>query len=444
MDDLFTLEAALSLAALALVLVLSWVREALNPGLVSIAFALVLAASALDLSAGDVLRLFPGDLFAMLLGITLFIAIAQVNGTMEKLTAHLVRLVGRRRLLLPLALFLLVTLVSTLGPGNIGATVLLAPAALAIGARVGLSGFLVTLLVIGAANGAGLSPLAPTGVISTGLVSKMAGPLGIADPGELAWRVHGNAELTIGLLHIAGFLVFGGLAWLRRQRREAFDVERVAPRPAPFDRRQRWTLAALALFVLLVVLPALPGARDVLPDPLRRVTANVGSVALLLTAALALVGSADVPAALRAVPWSVLLMVCGVTVLVETMERTGGTRLLVSLLGSISTPETLPFWLGLTAGLVSAYSSSSGVVIPMFLPLVPGLIGEHGGGDPASLVSSINIGAHLVDTSPFSTLGAICLSFAATGEHRARLYRQLLAWGLSMAVVGGLVCWALF
>ena len=95
-------------------------------------------------------------------------------------------------------------------------------------------------------------------------------------------------------------------------------------------------------------------------------------------------------------------------------------------------------------GLISAYSSSSGVVLPAFLPTIPGLIENLGGGDPIAIAASVNVGAHLVDVSPLSTLGAICIASAPATENRTVLFNKLLAWGLAMSVVGGFVCYIFF
>jgi hypothetical protein len=95
------------------------------------------------------------------------------------------------------------------------------------------------------------------------------------------------------------------------------------------------------------------------------------------------------------------------------------------------------------SGITSAYSSTVGVVLPTFLPTVPGLV-ERLGADPMAIASSINVGGHLVDVSPLSTIGAICLATAAANEDRQVLFNKLLAWGLSMAVVGAVVCWVFF
>jgi len=64
--------------------------------------------------------------------------------------------------------------------------------------------------------------------------------------------------------------------------------------------------------------------------------------------------------------------------------------------------------------------------------------------DPVALISSINVGSHLVDTSPLSTLGALCIACAGDHEDKGVLFKRLLMWGLSMSIVGAIVCYVFF
>src|SRR5690606_12113893 len=139
-----------------------------------------------------------------------------------------------------------------------------------------------------------------------------------------------------------------------------------------------------------------------------------------------------------------ILMVCGVTVLIGLLERTGGMDLFARLLSSAATPATIIPFIGVVIGIVSAYSSTSAVTLPAFLPTVPGLVENLGGGDPLALASTMNVAGHLVDVSPVSTIGALCVASVPAGEGSRRLFNQLLAWGLSMTVVGAALCWVLF
>jgi len=54
---------------------------------------------------------------------------------------------------------------------------------------------------------------------------------------------------------------------------------------------------------------------------------------------------------------------------------------------------------------------------------------------------SINVGAALVDVSPLSTIGALCIAALPQGSADAKmLFRRLLLWGFSMTLAGALFC----
>ncbi|MBI2535526.1 MAG: ester cyclase, partial [Gemmatimonadetes bacterium] len=75
---------------------------------------------------------------------------------------------------------------------------------------------------------------------------------------------------------------------------------------------------------------------------------------------------------------------------------TGGVEVIVDGLVRLSTPQTVTGIVAFVSGLVSAYSSTVGVVLPTFLPTVPGLA-ERLGADPMAIASAINVRGHLVD-----------------------------------------------
>jgi hypothetical protein len=113
--------------------------------------------------------------------------------------------------------------------------------------------------------------------------------------------------------------------------------------------------------------------------------------------------------------------------------------LFTGLVAEISGPRSVTGVIALITGVISAYSSTSGVVLPAFLPIAAGLA-ERVGGDFMAVASSIVVGGHLVDSSPLSTIGALTLAAADPSEDRRVLFNKLLAWGLSMAIVGALFC----
>ena len=440
-----SLPALVSILALVILVGISCVNEDLNVGFLGIAFGIIVGGIFSGTPASKVMNAFPLSLFMILVGVTFLFGMAQTNGTMEKLTAYSIRACKGNTALVPIIIYILATFITTIGPGNIAGCALMAPVAMAIASKVKMPAFLMTLLVVGACNGAAFSPFAPTGIISNGIIAKCAPELGIpADYlNTLAWKIHFNSTIAQGFVNIGGFFVMGGLKWIREQKGAALDIDELAPKPEPFNAAQKTTLLLVAILIILVVVPGLPGVKGTLPKYITNMLSNVGSISFVLSIILMLTGYGDSKAAVKVMPWSVIMMVCGVSVLIDVMDKAGGLNFLVEVMASVAGPTTICFWTAFVPAVISAYSSSSGVVMPMFLPMTPGLV-ELTGGDPVSIISAIDVGSHLVDTSPLSTLGALCIASAGEEEDKGVLFRKLLIWGLSMSIVSGIVCYVFF
>ena len=405
------------LALLAAILISSFTR--VNVGVLSIAFAFVIGTVLGDLGVRDVVAGFPASLFLTLVGITLLFSMARVNGTLERLTALALGLAQGRAGLVPIIFFFLALVFATAGPGNIAAVAMLAPVAMAAAARGGISPLLMAVMVCNGANAGALSPIAPTGIIANDLM----GQIGLVD---VEWRNYLNTMLAQSFVAVAGYVALGGVGLLARSDREV-STEMLGVERLPWSAQQKWTLAAIGLLLAGIVLFDL----------------DVTMGAFLAAAFLSVIGACDESEAMSVVPWGAIILVCGVTVLVAIVGSTGGIDLATRWIASVSTATSVNGVIAFVTGVLSVYSSSSGVIMPAFLPMGPGLVENLPGADLLSISYSINVGAHLVDVSPLSTLGAICLA-AAFDEHRARLFNQLLIWGLSMSVVGALVCWVFF
>jgi di/tricarboxylate transporter len=159
---------------------------------------------------------------------------------------------------------------------------------------------------------------------------------------------------------------------------------------------------------------------------------------------LTLLKTVDEQKAIQRMPWNVILMVTGVTVLISVMEKTQGMDLFTSGLANLSTTATVVPIIAFGAGAISVYSSTSGVVMPAFLPMVPELAERVGGIEPLMLAWSVTVGGGLVDLSSLSTVGALFLAAAPEGTNTRAMFNALLLWGLSMSVVGAALCWVLF
>ena len=409
--------AELSVAALVVAMLISCTTR-LNVGVLALAFAWVIGVLIGQMPLADVIGAFPLQLFLMLVGVTLLFSQAQLNGTLDRLAQAAVRLCRGNTGLVPVMFFALALCIASLGPGNVATAAMLAPMAMAVAARANISRFLMAIMVGNGAQAGSLSPFAPTGIIVNGL-------MGTIDLGGNEWFTYWTNLAAHGGLAFAGYFAFGGLKLFRNRFSGTGDSR---PASEQFELPHLFSLAVIAVVVISVLF----------------LDANIGMAAFTGAVVLAAARVADHEQAIRNIPWTPIIMVTGVTVLIGLMQATGGLDLFTTALARFATPDSVTGLLAFLTGIISVYSSTSGVVLPAFLPTIPGLIERLGGGDPLALAASMNIGAHLVDMSPLSTTGAICLAAVTTPSEVRPTYNRLLAWGLSMSVVGGVLCYIAF
>jgi di/tricarboxylate transporter len=406
----------ISLLALVLAVVLSCFTQ-LNVGILSIALAWFIGVYLGGIPLKDILSGFPVDIFLTLTGVTLIFSQARVNGTLERVAHEAVRVTGGYVGFVPILYFLLAAGIASSGPGNIATIGLLGPIAIATAIRMKISPFLMAIMVGNGVQAGALSPIAPTGVIVKGLMTR----IGLPGMETQTWLYNAAAH---ALVAFAGYFLFGGLKLLARKERYKATADSIEP----LNRKHIITLIAIVLLILGVVVK----------------NVNVGMAGFAGFVVLTLLRVADQDEAIKKVPWSTIVMVCGVTVLIGLMEKTSGMDLFTSFIARFSTVGTIIPLLGGTVGLISAYSSTSAVVLPAFLPTVPGLAAKLGITSTAAIAMTMNISGHLVDVSPLSTIGALCVASLPAGYDSRRLFNQLLAWGLSMTVVAAILCWVMF
>ena len=406
-----------ALTALLGAIVLS-LTSRVNVGIVAIALAWLAGTAGAKLTTEAVLGGFPGSLFVTLLGVTLLFAAAEANGTLAALAARVVSLSRGDARVLPWLLFAGAALLSSLGPGAVPTVALVAPLAMAAGLRAGVSPFLTALMVCNGANAGNLSPVSAVGVVADGVMARAG---------------LGGHAVRLWLANAAAHAVVAAIAYvlLRTRRARGADAGPATIDPAagavghvPLTRTEWLTLGAIVVWVAGLLVWRWP----------------LGPSACAAAALLVAFRLGDEQATLRRVPWSAIIMVCGVSMLVALLEKTGGLPLFAALLARLATPATLDGTIALVTGAISAWSSTSGVVIPAFLPTAPALVAQTGGGDPLAVALSIAVGSHLVDVSPLSTLGALCIATLADPADQRALFRQLLTWGLAMIAGGALLC----
>jgi len=403
--------AVLALLALVIAILLSMTTR-VNVGMLSIALAWAIGVYAAHMKVDAVIAGFPSSLFITLAGVTFLFAIAKSNGTLDLLAHRAARLVRGNAGLLPLVFFALACVLSTIGPGAVASVALVAPIAMATGAKAGVP-YLMTAIMVGTgANAGNLSPISAVGAMVDSLLAK----IGLSGHEWKVWAANFLAHLLVASV---AYFLFGGVRLFR-----AGQTVKTTDAVPSFERRHWITIGVTAAWMLLVIV----------------LRVNVGLAAFAAGTLLVLAGVAEERDVIPRIPLDIIFMVTGVTMLIGVLEATGGMDLFTRMIARVASPASLNAVIAFVTGVISTYSSTSGVVLPAFLPMVPGLVRQTGGGDPLAVALSINVGSALVDVSPLSTLGALCVACVVDRLAARDLFRKLLIWGLSMAVVGAVLC----
>ena len=170
------------------------------------------------------------------------------------------------------------------------------------------------------------------------------------------------------LVAFGGYFLFGGWRLFAARDGGAVDAGGRPRADGAFEPRHWLTLAVIAALILSVLVLRRQ----------RRHGAFVGAVLLVL------LGAADDGEAIKRMPWGVIMMVIRRDGADRAAREGAGHRSAsCSLVAQSRRRDTVTGVVAFLTGLVSVYSSTSGVVLPAFLPIVPGLAQQLGGANAA-------------------------------------------------------------
>lgn len=406
-------------------------KETFQVGIASIFAAIIFGAFASNLSIDDVLAHYPVRLFWTLVAVTLLFSMAEINGTLSLMTKRVVWLCRLNIGLAPIVIFFMTSILSAAGVGNIAATALMAPVGMVLANTLKMNGFLMSLVIVGGANATSLSPFSISGVLLADLIKKAIPGLSSGAIDSLGVALFCFTFLFVAVAHGIGFLICGGFEWYRGRVHQILSTD-IAVVSKPLNISQKVCLAAIIAFILAVVLGKIPLVAQVVSERWLVEGAPTMTIALGLVALLMLTGQIKTEEAIAKIPWSTIVLVTGVVTYIAILEESGAVALASELLQmSPKIGDRVPS-VALASASLSSISSSSGVVLPLLVPIVAEI-----GDDTAhklTLISVVSVSAHLVDCNPLSTLGALCLANAKavkTAGHEG-LFRSLLIWGFLM------------
>jgi di/tricarboxylate transporter len=459
----------ISILVLAVIFLIATVRP-VNLGALAIVAAFILGIAVLEgADLGEktdaVFAGFPGDLFVILVGVTYLFAIAKSNGTVDWLVQAAIRAVGGRIGLIPWIMFLVTACLTAIGAVVPASVAIIAPIGMGFATRYKINPLMMGLLIINGASAGGFSPISIFGSITNGVVEKA----GLPGNPTLLFLASFVFNLAISLV---AYFLWGGRELLSRRANGIGDE----PAPAaagtgtgdqgggsvvpaqPSGSAGRVAQGASGAGGGVATETITPGAvasplaldRDRILTLIGLVglavaalffDLNVGMVAVTLAAILTLISPASAKNAVSQVAWPTVLLVCGIVMYVGVMESIGTIKWLGNEVATIGAPLLAAVIICFIGGAVSAFASTTGILGALIPLAVPFLTGNNAVG-AVGLITALAISSSVVDSSPFSTSGALTVANAPE-DNRDVVYKGLMRWGFSMVVIAPIATWAI-
>lgn len=393
----------LSLLLFCLAIFLGFYKK-INTGIICYALSLVVATLA-EIPAKTVVASFNSDIFIMLLGTTCLFSIANENKCLEVLTKKLLfKTKGKTNLIL-FGIYGITLLLSSLGAGCLPSMTIMTLFAMNIAVNSNINPLFLGLLTMEGADGGNLSPLATTGIVG----NKLCESIGVVDT-TLPLYVTGVLSTMLNVL--LAYVVFKGY------KCKAVITE---DKPNPLSKKQLITLFGILVFAFIVFV----------------FKTNIGLTAFGVAVILMLLGVCDEDKAISLIPWNTLVMTTGVMLYISLMTKLGGIKLASNFVVSLMTQETTVFTMGVASGILSLVSSTTAVVMPTMISMIPSVVEHFAGANPFELVSAIVTSAHISGASPLSSGGALVLSaYVAVANPSKEKVQEMFVGLFVIAFVG--------
>lgn len=345
---------------------------------------------------------------------------------------------------MPWVMFAIAAAFTTVGAVTPAAVAIVAPIALKFADRHNINPFLMGILVVQGANAGAFSPINPFAVIANGVLQ--ARDLATS-PGLLFFYCFVFNLVLAGVVYV----VFGGVRLMRMSpAAEGAPAASIgitsgivpssssSPDPAEDDSEDitgeqagglTWYRAATLAGILVLTL--LTTFFDV----------DVGFGAITIALVLLVISPSEQERAFAQMPWSAILLVTGIVTYVSVLESIGTFDYVEGAIAAVGSPALAALAASYVGGVISAFASTTamlGALIPLAAPILE---------DPAvpalGVVTAIALASSVVDTSPFSTNGALLLANVQNVDGRV-FFKWLLYWGILVTALVPLTAWALF
>lgn len=390
----------ISLVILLITIVIGFVKK-INMGVLALGFSLILGYLG-KVSASNIIKGFNSSLFLMLVGVSILFGIAQHNGTLNLIVKKLIKLSGKKAWLIPILMYFVIYFIAFLGAGTITGFALAALFGIPMAKELDADPFLLTTMGQLGSIGGGIVPWAPTGIIGLELAKNA--------------NITGNLANTM-VLNTFLATAFGAIISYIFLKGYKLKAKELNSEVLKFNKNQKITLVGILCMVIGVAVFKM----------------NIGLLSIFISIILILLKVGTEKEALGSVPWNTILLISGMGILMDLIVKLDGIKLLADILSLFMNEKTVAAILALSSGILSLFSSTSGVVMPTMIPTIPRIIetlGIAGVVPSALLLSAVINGSSPSGMSPLSTGGAFVMAtlsenYELTSEEFSSKFKRL-------------------
>lgn len=405
---------ALILILVAIVLsVIIGTKTKTNVGIVALVFAFLIGILGNGMNANQLIALWPTRTFFLMSIVTIFYGYLTVNGTLKGISDRVIYASRNIPWALPIVLYLVGYIIAATGAAIDALLIFMSAVAFGLAKEAGFAPILASMAtyfgcVAGSQYPWGAGFATYKGIVANTFDDSMARHIVLSN--LLVLFIIYTVYYLVTFVLVKGYKIKPGVQFTK---------------PEPFTSVQKKSLALVACVMILIIVPSI--LKTVTHAPIWGKVTTICDIQVLSVIGIVLcqvLKLGDGRNVLKnVVPWEVIFMVCGMSVLIGLAGSMGVIDFIGSWIGENVSAGLICGLLTLASALLSFVTNGPGVIFPMFVPMIPA-IAQASGASPVAMCIAVLCGTCSTGLSPFSGGGSLSLTGCKDESVRTKLVGQ--------------------
>lgn len=409
----------------------------INIGLLALPVTYIISVFLMGFSVKETVAFWPTSTMFTVVSLCLFFGYVNETGAANKIASILLYKTRNHPAVLPFTIMLIAVVLTSTGANPFAVSAICCPLVFNICERTGKNAILGFAMFTCGTNMMCYVPWSAGYAVQVGVITN----------GELAGGV--TTYMTgVFLGYLGFFFLCGVLLYIFYKGPTYMTCGDSIKRPEPFDKKQRIAMLLVVIMVLVIIVPTAVGTitgSKAIKGFARKI--DVGFVATILASVSAVLRLGDTKSVIvKQVPWTTIIMICGVGMLINVAAAGGAIEVVGDWIGT-SVPKFLivPI-LFLVGGVLSMFVSTNNVAIPTLFAIVPALVSASGL-NPLIVYIAIAVGCSSTGCFPFSGSGSFALAVCQSERLSSQLFKdqmKMAGFQLCVGLVLSFACAAIF